>query len=86
MISVYIWSFISVYDVWLSVVVIGGVGIGMFCLVGLILLLLDFINIFRYCCEFSEKDWLYGIFGLYLRVCYFCFLKNLVWFEFDVFC
>nr|XP_019919236.2 uncharacterized protein LOC105319174 [Crassostrea gigas] len=54
--SAYTRSLISVYDARPSAVAIGGVGIGMLCLVGLILLLPDLINIFRYCCESSEKD------------------------------
>lgn len=86
--SAYTRSLISVYDARPSAVAIGGVGIGMLCLVGLILLLPDLINIFRYCCESSEKDWLHDIFGLYeySRVCHFFCLKNIVRFEFDVFC
>lgn len=54
--SAYTRSLISVYDARPSAVAIGGVGIGMLCLVGLILLLPDLINIVRYCCESSEKD------------------------------
>lgn len=74
--SAYTRSLISVYDARPSAVAIGGVGIGMLCLVGLILLLPDLINIFRYCCESSEKDWLHGIFGLYSRVCHFFFFEK----------
>lgn len=78
--SAYTRSLISVYDARPSAVAIGGVGIGMLCLVGLILLLPDLINIFRYCCESSEKDWWHGIFGLYSRVCHFFFEKySSVW-------
>lgn len=54
--SAYTRSLISVYDPRPSAVAIGGAGIGVLCLVGLILLLPDIINIFRYCCESKKQD------------------------------